>query len=310
MKSSPKPLTVDVEESADAEILNLEKQTETGANWFFWIAGLSLFNSILFLANIQWAFFFGLGITQVIDLIVLGLGENTGYVARIVAFGLDVIVASVFVLFGFLSRKRYHWAFIAGMILYALDASLFLLVKDFFSVAFHALALYGIFCGFKASRTLRIKLQSRTLIPGTSLKPMVVSLDATTSQGDSAREVAWPTVITIISLIYTILYAIVNVRGLSNPWRLAACLLLFGGVLGVALKRKGGVALLLIGSSLVILRMAYHIAKSLAAMDEPPSIATIVVILVGLLVFAAWPTFLIIWFLRRPIRTFVKDEWI
>lgn len=299
----------DAQKPADVEILNLKKQVESGANWFFLIAGLSLVNSVLILINVEWGFFFGLGITQIIDSIAVEFGEKAGYLARIVAFSLDVIAASVFVLFGFLSKKNRSWAFVTGMILYALDAMLFLIVKDFFNVAFHAFALYCIFNGFKASRTLRANLEDRSLIPGTSLKPMAVSPDAKLDQDGPTREVVWPVVITIISFIYAIFYTIVNVRGLSNPWRLAACLSLFGGVLGVGLKKKGGVTLLLIGSSLIILRMAYHIALTLTTMEEPPSIPIIVTIAVLALVFGTWPAFLIIWFLRKPIRTFVKNKW-
>ena len=79
--------------------------------------------------------------------------------------------------------------------------------------------------------------------------------------------------------------------------------------MGVGLKKKGGVTLLLIGSSLIILRMAYRIALTLTTMEEPPSIPIIVIIAVSALVFGTWPAFLIIWFLRKPIRTFVKNKW-
>ncbi|MHC4153899.1 MAG: hypothetical protein ACYST6_03075 [Planctomycetota bacterium] len=271
----------EVEEAGDTEILDLQKRVVNGANWFYWIAGLSLVNSVLFLAGVQWGFIFGLGITQVIDAATIEIGGETNYVARMVGFGLDVIAASVFALFGFLSHKRHGGAFVTGMILYALDAMLFLVAGDFLGLAFHAVALYMIFCGFKANRTLKVKTVSRTLVPGTSLRPMVVSLESETSHEGSTKEVIWPVVITIVSLIYAIIYAIVNLRGLSNPWRLGVCLCLFTGVLGIALKRRA----------------------------EPMSTGVIIVISVLTLVFAGWPIFLIVWFLRRPIRTFVREEW-
>jgi hypothetical protein len=299
----------DVEEARDMEILDLQKRVVNGANWFYWIAGLSLVNSVLFLAGVEWGFIFGLGITQVIDAATIEIGGQTNYVARMVGFGLDVIAASVFALFGFLSQKRHGWAFVTGMILYALDAMLFLVVGDFLGLAFHAVALYMIFCGFKANRTLKVKTVSRTLVPGTSLRPMVVSLEGETGHKDSAKEVIWPVVITIVSLIYAIIYAIINLRGLSNPWRLGVCLCLFTGVLGIALKRRAGVIVLLIGSALVILRMAYRMRLMIASAEEPMSMGVIIVISVLTLVFAGWPIFLIVWFLRRPIRTFVKEEW-
>jgi fatty acid desaturase len=39
----------------------------SGANWFIWIAGLSLVNSALFAIGSNWAFFLGLGATQFVD---------------------------------------------------------------------------------------------------------------------------------------------------------------------------------------------------------------------------------------------------
>lgn len=303
------PLSTDTGERPDAEILILKSQVESGSNWFLWIAGLSLVNSLLVLANIEWGFFFGLGITQLIDAIALEVGGDSNNTAKIVAFAFDVIAASVFALFGLLSKKGRCWAFVVGMVLYVLDAMLFLLVKDFFGLAFHGFALYCIINGYKASRALRDKTEGRSLVPSTSLQPIAVSPDANLPQDGVRKEVVWPIVITIISLIYAILYTLANIRGLTTPWRLAICLSLFGGVLGVALKKKIGVVLLLAGSSVLILRVAYGIVSTIMTVDESLSIPGIVVLVVIGCVFIGWPVFLIIWFLRRPIRTHVKNEW-
>jgi hypothetical protein len=297
------------ENQTDTEILILKSKIESGANWFLWIAGLSLVNSLLILANIEWGFFFGLGITQLIDAIALEVGGDADYIARIVAFAFDVIAASVFALFGFLSKKGRCWAFVVGMVLYVLDAMLFLVVKDFFGLAFHGFALYCIISGYKASRALRDKTEGRSMDPNTSLQPIAVSPDANLPQDSTKKEAVWPIVITIISLVYTILYTLANIRNLSTPWRLAICLSLFGGVLGVALKKRIGVALLMAGSSGLILRMVYGIISAIITVDESLSIPGIVILVVLGCVLGGWPAFLIIWFLRRPIRTLVKNEW-
>src|SRR5438270_4545311 len=47
--------------------LKAERQLRSGANWFYWIAGLSLLNTIIFMAGSDWHFVAGLGITQLID---------------------------------------------------------------------------------------------------------------------------------------------------------------------------------------------------------------------------------------------------
>jgi len=303
------PLAKETRKNPDNEILILKSQVESGANWFLWIAGLSLVNSFLILANIEWGFFFGLGITQLIDAIALEVGGDSNTIAKIVAFAFDVIAASVFALFGLLSKKGRCWAFVVGMILYVLDAMLFLLAKDFFGLAFHGFALYCIINGYKASRALRDRTEGRSMDPKTSLQPVAVSPDSNLHQDSAKKEVVWPIVITIISLIYAILYTLANIRGVTTPWRLAICLSLFGGVLGVALKKKIGVVLLLAGSSVLILRMAYGIVSTIMTVDESLSIPGIVVLVVIGCVFFGWPVFLIIWFLRRPIRTHVKNEW-
>jgi len=91
-------------------------------------------------------------------------------------------------------------------------------------------------------------MEYESLIPSSSFKPIAVSLDEEVGGNVGTRKVLWPTVIMIVSLIYAILYMIVHLKSLSNPWRLAACFCLFSGVLGVGLKRKAGVTVLLIGA--------------------------------------------------------------
>lgn len=135
--------------------LKIEERGKSGADWFFWIAGLSLINSIILLAGGQWSFIVGLGITQIIDTIGLGIAKEAGIIGNIIAFVFDALAAGIFIIFGIFSKKRYSWAFIVGMILYALDGLLFLLVRDFLSIGFHIFALYCIYGGFKANKLLK-----------------------------------------------------------------------------------------------------------------------------------------------------------
>ena len=131
-----------------------ESRAHSGANWFFWIAGLSLINSVIQLMNGTWAFIVGLGITQLIDGLATQISTEGGSTPKIIALVLDVIVAGVFVFFGLLARNRQGWAFIVGMILYILDGLLFVWVQDWLSIAFHIFALYNIFQGFRANNRL------------------------------------------------------------------------------------------------------------------------------------------------------------
>jgi len=125
-------------------------QMKSGASWFYWVAVLSMVNSVSAFAGSTWRFILGLGITQVID----EFGYKLGTAGRGVALVLDLLAAGVLVLFGIFGNKGHSWAFIVGMILFALDGVLFLLVQDWLGVGFHAFILFCLFRGFKACREL------------------------------------------------------------------------------------------------------------------------------------------------------------
>lgn len=125
-------------------------QLKSGASWFYWIAGLSVINSVIALFGTGWGFILGLGITQIFD----AFGQKFENAGKAVVLFLDLIVAGVFVLFGVLAHKRHTWAFVVGMVLYALDGLIFLLVQDWLGLGFHAFVLFCLFRGFQACREL------------------------------------------------------------------------------------------------------------------------------------------------------------
>ena len=126
-------------------------QLKSGASWFYWIAGLSLINSISATAGSTWRFIVGLGITQIFD----EIGNHLGSGGRWVALALDLLAAGVFVLFGVFAHKAHQWPFIVGMILFALDGVIFLVVSDWLGVAFHLFVLYCLFRGYRGCRAAR-----------------------------------------------------------------------------------------------------------------------------------------------------------
>jgi hypothetical protein len=129
----------------------LEKQLKGGGSWFYWIAGLSLINSVIALSGSGARFILGLGITQIFDELAQGIGSGGGMAVAVV---LDLLVAAMFVFFGVFAIKRRTWSFIVGMALYALDGLIFLIAQDWLGVGFHAFALFCLFRGFKACREL------------------------------------------------------------------------------------------------------------------------------------------------------------
>lgn len=135
--------------------LKIESQFKSGANWFFWVAGLSIINSIILHAGGQWLFIFGLGITQFIDGIGLEIAKEAGDTGIAIAFVFDLLTAGIFIFFGAFARKGCNWAFIIGMILYALDGLIFLLVQDYVGIGFHIFALFFIYNGLKANKSFK-----------------------------------------------------------------------------------------------------------------------------------------------------------
>jgi len=136
---------------APAQTAVAAPQLKSGASWFYWIAGLSLINSIVSFTGSSWRFLFGLGITQIFD----AFGNSIGSGGRGAALVLDLAAAGVFILFGVFAHKAHTWAFVVGMALFALDGLIFLLRQDWIGVAFHLFVLYCLFRGFKACRELK-----------------------------------------------------------------------------------------------------------------------------------------------------------
>ena len=140
------------------KLLSLENQLKSGASWFFWIAGLSVLNTILYLTGAGITFALGLGVTQIIDvlasMIAAEVSAGAASVLQAIALGLDFGIAGIFVLFGVLGRKRINWAIVTGMVLYAGDGLICLLFQEWLGAVFHCLALWGLFHGFKAINEL------------------------------------------------------------------------------------------------------------------------------------------------------------
>jgi len=142
--------------------LLLMAQARSAARWFYWIAGLSLVNTIMAMSSAGFVFLFGLGVTQLIDGAV-GQMESTG---KMVGLVLNLVVVGIFAMFGFFASKQQSWSYIAGMVLYFLDAALILgasmmasVPVPWISVAFHAYVLFRLFTGLQAN--LKLKSMAR-----------------------------------------------------------------------------------------------------------------------------------------------------
>src|SRR5580658_5715611 len=113
-------------------------RVRVSARWFYWIAGLSLINSAVVIFGGSFHFVVGLGVTSVVDV----LAKQAGSAGVILDLTINGFVAALFCLFGSFAGKAQKWAFLVGMVLYALDGLLLLMGGDILSVGFHAYALY------------------------------------------------------------------------------------------------------------------------------------------------------------------------
>ena len=135
----------------------LDKKTAyAGANWFFWLAILSVVNSFV-------VYYFGIrntpiafGVTQWFDGSVGPLtSEGVHPPLHTSGLILDILIAAGFAGFGVLARRGNDVAFLLGIFLYVVDALLSLFLKDFFGFCFHFVGFFFLFRGLLASRHVR-----------------------------------------------------------------------------------------------------------------------------------------------------------
>lgn len=124
--------------------MQLAAQVKSGANWFYWIASLSLVNTLAALGGSTWRFLLGLGITRIID----ELGQQMSGPGKVAGLVVEAFIAGFFFLLGSFAGKKNKWAFVVGMALFGLDGCISMLAQDWIGLAFHGYALYWIFRGY------------------------------------------------------------------------------------------------------------------------------------------------------------------
>jgi hypothetical protein len=121
-----------------------------GADWFFWLAILSLINTLLVfyynLPNTPIA----LGITQWLD------GTNAfGASMSTQSLGLNILIAGVLAMFGLMARRGSDLAFVVGIFLYVIDAMMIIGQREFWGFGVHLIGLFFLVKGLLASRHIR-----------------------------------------------------------------------------------------------------------------------------------------------------------
>lgn len=134
---------VDPKENTEVLEMNLDESKEDvrkAAYWFFGIAALSIVNT--FLASKGTFFIMGLAINQFLDGIMIGVTGEVNYFV-------SLIIPLLFVALGYFAAKCNRWAFIAGAVIYLLDAALYLYFELWLAFAFHLFILYKLWNGYK-----------------------------------------------------------------------------------------------------------------------------------------------------------------
>ena len=133
------------------------------ARWFWWIAGLSLVNSVMIHSGSERTFLAGLGFTLMADALF--------HTFKPAAFLFDALGIGFFVVIGLMALRGYRWAFMVGGIFYALDAVIYLCLQAFLPLAFHGWALFSIWTGGMALNRAIKEYQSTPRQPTPPLLP-------------------------------------------------------------------------------------------------------------------------------------------
>lgn len=158
---SSQPPAYDAEKMAEmsriAEAMNTTRRVKNGAATFYWIAGLSVINSLITIFGGGFYFVIGLGVTLFIDGVAKGIAQELGNNPVILGMGFlfSLVFDIIFVLFGYFAGKGHRWAFIVGMALYGLDALLMLAFQEWLGFGFHLYFMWSVWQGFAALNKLK-----------------------------------------------------------------------------------------------------------------------------------------------------------
>ncbi|MBK9007267.1 MAG: hypothetical protein IPM31_09780 [Anaerolineae bacterium] len=141
-----------------AAIADLVRRMKSGANNFYWIAALSVINSALLQFGGGMYFVVGLAGTLLVDTIFIELAnamQESALVVKVIGLIVSAAVAGIFALFGLFANRAMKWAFIVGMIFYAIDTLLMLVFQEWMGLLFHVFFLFGLFGGLSALNKLQ-----------------------------------------------------------------------------------------------------------------------------------------------------------
>jgi hypothetical protein len=132
----------------------LHQTYKSGANWFYWVAGLTLITSIITIGGGDWRFLISLGTTQIIDAFAVVLSEQLGGATMAIALVLDIFITALFVFFGVMAGKKMLWIYMLGTVLFGFDGLISLMIGDWIGVLAHGFVLFFMIRGYMAGRDM------------------------------------------------------------------------------------------------------------------------------------------------------------
>lgn len=152
-------------EQIAVERYKADQMFKSAASWFWWIGALSIINSMITTSGKQFTFTFGLGISQIGD---AWQASDSGILSTL-GFFLSFGFSGLFILLAWLARHTTA-ALPIGIVVYSLDALLFLVAQDWLGLGFHLFALFLIVTGWRAYKRMIVALP-----PPVSVEPSEVT---------------------------------------------------------------------------------------------------------------------------------------
>ncbi len=119
-----------------------------GANWFYWIVGLSLVNATLALFDANLHFIVGLAYTEIASGIIKAADDSIFF--KLFGGVSLLMIIGAFLFIGKKAHKPNKTLYLVGIILYALDGVIYFAFSDFLPGIFHIYVVYNLWLGYRA----------------------------------------------------------------------------------------------------------------------------------------------------------------
>jgi len=139
-----------------------EKIISGASSWFLWIAILSMINITLIAFGQNISFLLGLGVNYAILGAFNGAGIALETNLMLYGYIATYLFSALYIWIWSKSKKKSQKVYLAGLIIYGIDTLVFVLSKEWFSVAFHLFALWMLYAGY--STLLKYRKQTNKIV--------------------------------------------------------------------------------------------------------------------------------------------------